>query len=209
MQLYDYPNAPNPMRVNIFLREKRLNVKKIFVDLASNENLKDDYLKINPWGTVPYLSISQKYGIAESIAICKYFEATTTNNLLFGNNAQEIAEIEMWQRKIEQEGMNSIGECLRNSSKAFKERALAGPNKIQQIPELIERGKIRANLLFDIIETKLSDSSYLISDSFSMADIDLYVTCAFAKWVKIDATEKRPKLNKWFKEIKKRPSIQK
>ncbi len=207
MQLFDFPKAPNPMRVNIFLKEKDINIERVFVDLSKNKNLEDSFLKINPWGTVPYLLIEPNKGIAESIAICKYFEASSKNNFLFGSNPYEIAEIEMWRRKIESEGMNSIGESLRNSSVAFKHRAFAGPSKIEQIPELIERGKIRANLLFDTMEIKFSDTSFVAGKFFSMADIDLYVTCMFAKWIKIEATKERPNLDEWFNRTKERKSI--
>ena len=34
MLLYDYPSAPNPMRVNLFILEKKLIVKRVYVDLS-------------------------------------------------------------------------------------------------------------------------------------------------------------------------------
>ena len=50
MILYDYPSAPNPMRVNLFINEKKITVDRKIVDLSKHENLKPKYLKLNPWG---------------------------------------------------------------------------------------------------------------------------------------------------------------
>ena len=33
MILYDYPKAPNPMRVNLFINEKKITVDRKIVDL--------------------------------------------------------------------------------------------------------------------------------------------------------------------------------
>ena len=45
MILYDYPKAPNPMRVNLFINEKKIEIKRKIVDLSRHENLKPKYLK--------------------------------------------------------------------------------------------------------------------------------------------------------------------
>ena len=70
------------------------------------------------------------------------------------------AKIEMYRRKVELEGMQAVGESFRNSSKAFKDRAMAGPSKIAQIPELIERGKIRAEAFFDFLNKFCTKSRF-------------------------------------------------
>ena len=40
MILYDYPRAPNPMRVNLFIFEKNITIKRKIIDLSKHENLK-------------------------------------------------------------------------------------------------------------------------------------------------------------------------
>ena len=185
MILYDYPKAPNPMRVNLFINEKNMQIKRVFVDLSKHDNLRPKLLKLNPFGTIPFLSVKDQI-ITESIAICRYLDCIKPTPKLFGNSSLEQAKIEMYRRKIEFEGMQPIGESFRNSSKAFKGRAIAGPSKIEQIPELIERGKIRAEAFFDFLNKTLKKSKYVAGNKFSIADIDAYVTLAFAKWIKID-----------------------
>jgi len=71
MILYDYPRAPNPMRVNLFINEKKIKIKRIHIDLSKHQNLKPSFLKLNPWGTVPFLRVNNQT-ISESMAICKF-----------------------------------------------------------------------------------------------------------------------------------------
>ena len=55
MKLYDYAMAPNPRRVRIFLAEKGIEIPVEQVDLRERQNVADDYLAINQYGTVPLL----------------------------------------------------------------------------------------------------------------------------------------------------------
>ena len=73
MILYDYPKAPNPMRVNLFINEKEIKIKRVFVDLSKHNNLKPKFLKLNPWGTILFFRVNN-HTICESIAICKYLD---------------------------------------------------------------------------------------------------------------------------------------
>ena len=59
MILYDYPKAPNPMRVNLFINEKKIKVERVYVDLSKHHNLKTKFLKLNPWGTVSFSKIQK------------------------------------------------------------------------------------------------------------------------------------------------------
>ena len=206
MILYDYPRAPNPMRVNLFINEKKITVDRKIVDLSKHENLKPKYLKLNPWGTVPFLVVKNKV-ISESIAICKYLDHMSPSPSLFGSSPIEKATIEMFRRKVEFDGMQAAGEAFRNSVKSFKDRAFAGPGKIPQIPQLIERGKARTEVFFDFLNKVLKKTKYVAGNKFSIADIDAYVTLSFAKWIKIDGTEKRKNIKNWSLNLEKRKSF--
>ena len=206
MILYDYPKAPNPMRVNLFINEKNIQMDRIYVDLSKHDNLKKKYLKLNPWGTVPFLMV-KKICLSESMAICKYLDYYNPSPYLFGKSAIEQAKIEMIRRKVEYDGINAVGEAFRNSAKSFKNRALAGPVEISQIPELVNRGKKRTVIFFDFLNKVLKENKYLAGNKFSIADIDAYVTLSFAKWIKIDGRENRKYIQKWSKTLEKRKSF--
>ncbi|MBW2447037.1 MAG: glutathione S-transferase family protein [Deltaproteobacteria bacterium] len=92
--------APSPRRVRIFLAEKGLAVP--YERLALHEeNRTDAFRKKNPYRTLPVLELDDGTCIAESMAICRYFEALHPEPHLFGSTPLEQAEIEMWTRRIE------------------------------------------------------------------------------------------------------------
>ncbi len=206
MLLYDYPKAPNPMRVNLFIFEKKLLIKRVFVDLSKKENIKPKILKLNPWGTIPFAIINNQV-ISETMAICKYIEEKNPNPTLFGQTALEKARVEMIRRKVEFDGLQAVGEAFRNSVKAFKDRALAGPIQIAQIPELINRGKVRAELFFNLLNKLLKKNKFVAGNKFTVADIDAYVVLSFAKWIKIDGTSKRNNIRDWAKKLERRKAF--
>ncbi|MAJ24587.1 MAG: glutathione S-transferase [Rickettsiales bacterium] len=208
MILYDYPRAPNPMRVNLFINEKNIEIERVIVDLSKHDNLKPKFLKLNSWGTVPFLSVKGQI-IKESIAICRYLDCLYPTPRLFGNTPLEQAKVEMFRRKIEYDGMQAAGEAFRNSAKSFKGRAFAGPVAVNQIPALIERGKFRTELFFEFLNKTLKNSRYVVGNKFSIADIDAYVTLTFAKWIKIDGTKKRKNIERWKNNLEKRKAFKK
>ena len=207
MILYDYKRAPNARRVRIFLAEKKINIEIKNVDLMKQENIQDDFLKINPSGTVPFLQIKEDVGLTESIAICRYFEEKHPEPAMMGSNPLEKAQIEMWQRLVEFNGIFPAGESFRNKLEGFKDRAIAGPNKIKQIPELVVRGEILLNHFFKRMNLHLSKSNYVGSNNFSIADISAYIAIDFASWIKVIPDENHVYLNKWLEKVKLRDSI--
>lgn len=206
MILYDYPRAPNPMRVNLFINEKNIKIKRVYVDLSKHQNLKPSFLKLNPWGTVPFLRVD-KQTISETIAICRYLDFKNSTPKLFGSSPMEIAKVEMYRRKIEFDGLLAAGEAFRNSASAFKERVFAGPAKIPAIPELVNRGKKRTILFFNFLEKNLKKKKYVVGNKFSIADIDAYTVLTFAKWIKINGKEGRKNVTTWATRLEKRKSF--
>ena len=101
MKLHDSAMAPNPRRVRIFLAEKGIEVPTVQVDLGKAENREPPFLALNPLGGVPILELDDGSVIAESVAICLYFEETQPEPCLMGTGATERAHIEMWQRRAE------------------------------------------------------------------------------------------------------------
>ena len=114
MKLYDYAIAPNPRRVTIFLAEKGIEVPLEEIDLRQKQNIGPEFLAINALGAVPVLELDDGTHIAESMAICRYFEAVQPDLPLMGTTPEEIARIEMWQRRVELNGMTPAGEAFRN-----------------------------------------------------------------------------------------------
>ena len=95
MKLYDGGRAPNPRRVRIFLAEKGVTVPTEQVELGKLEQRSDAFTAINPMQRVPALVLDDGTVIAESVAICRYFEALNSDPPLFGRGALDEALVEM------------------------------------------------------------------------------------------------------------------
>ena len=101
MKLYDGGRAANPRRVRIFLAEKGIDVPIEPVDIGHPAAPNRAFAAINPMQRLPALVLDDGTVIAESVAICRYFEALHPDPPLFGRGALEIALVEMWNRRAE------------------------------------------------------------------------------------------------------------
>jgi glutathione S-transferase len=191
----------------MFLNEKGLSPTSIFVDMASNEQLGEDYLKINDRGTVPALVTDSGVVISEVVAIYHYLEAVHYEPPLLGINPEEKALIAEWDHRIEMELMIAIADTLRNGSKAFVKRALPGRLNIEQVPELVERGKLRIMAFLKVLDQQLSNHAYIAGERFSAADITAYVAIGFCAWVKISIPDALMNLTAWYEKVSKRESV--
>lgn len=206
MKLYDCTTAPSPRRVRIFLAEKKVEVPLVQVNLRDGEQLGDDFRKINPDCTVPVLELDDGTRISEIFAICQYLESQYPEPALMGRNPVEQATVSMWNAKIEQHGLAALAETLRNRAKGMRDRALPGPTDLVQIPQLVERGKIRAEAFFDRLNGQLSDKKFVTGEQFTMADITAFVMVEFGEWSRISIKESQKNLQRWYNEVSTRSS---
>ncbi|MDP6436469.1 MAG: glutathione S-transferase family protein [Gammaproteobacteria bacterium] len=206
MRLFDFPRAPNPQRARIFIAEKGLDIPRVPVNLYNMEQLSPEFLAINPLGTVPTLETDDGSYLTETVAICHYLEKLQPEPVLMGSGATEEAQVLMWNNIVEQNGLLSIAEMLRNWSPGFKNHVFPGSLEYEQMPELIERGRRRSEQFFDHVEIRLGESRYLAGEKFSLADISLLAITDFARWVELDPPASRPALARWYGEVSDRPS---
>lgn len=207
MKLYDCDWAPNPRRVRIYLAEKGIKVDLVPVDLRANEQQSDAYLAINPRGTVPALQFDDGEVIAESVAICRYFEARRPDPPLFGATPIDIARIEHWTRRVEQEGYAAAVYALRNSSPRFEGRGAAGKwPPIPVIPALAERGHIMWGAFADALDGQLGRQQWVAGDAFSFADITALVTLDFAARAGLQVPPGHSNIARWHAICAARPS---
>lgn len=207
MKLYSYPPAPSPQRVHIFMKEKGIDIPVEIIDMMSAEQLSDDYKAINPRGTLPALVLDDGTVISEVVAICRYLETTYPDKPLLGADAKEQALITEWDHRIEMEGLTAIAESFRNRGRTFKNRAFPGALDVEQIPELIARGVMRAEAFFKILDEQLSNNLYVAGNRFSAADITAFVTIQFAGWIKLEVPAELSHLERWLADMSKRPSM--
>jgi glutathione S-transferase len=112
--------APNPWRVRIFLAEKGVTVPFEQVDTFRGDTRTSEFLGKNPLGAVPVLELDDGICIAESVAICRYFEGFHPNLSLMGTGTLGQGSVEMWQRRMEFNVFLPIEQIFLHSSQLFK-----------------------------------------------------------------------------------------
>ncbi|HXW84311.1 MAG TPA: glutathione S-transferase [Candidatus Binataceae bacterium] len=199
MKLYEFTQAPNPRRVRIFLAEKGINVPTEQVNLASADNRKPEFVKRNPMGTLPVLELDDGTNLAESVAICRYFEELHPEPNLLGRDAKERAVIEMWQRRMELEVLMMTAGSFRNTSDFFKGR----------IPQVKEYGEICKNAAIKRLEwlnTELANREFIAGNRYTIADITGLVGIDFGRTTQIRIQPEQTNLQRWYNAVSSRPS---
>lgn len=205
MIFYDFGPAPSPRRARIFIAEKGLEIETVQVDLTRGGQFDPAFVDINPRCTVPVLVLDDGTALTENSAIAVYLEACHPEPPLLGTGALEKALVANWNDRTVLEGFAGIAESYRNFSRGFTDRALTGQQKFEQLPQLVERGRSRAEEYFDTLNARLSDSPYLAGDRFTMADITALCMVDFAGWIKL-AIDDREHLQRWYDAVNRRPS---
>jgi len=199
MKIFETNKAPNPRRVRIFLAEKGIEMEYVEVDLASGENLTPQMRAKNPTTKIPFLELDDGTCIGETVAICRYFEELESKNPLMGRTALEKAQVEMWQRRVEFHLLQPVTMCFVHTTGYFKDR----------MTPVVEWGDVsgqNALAYFEELNKHFSQSSYLVGDYFSIADITLLCTIDFARVVKIRVNDEYTHLLDWYARVSARPS---
>ena len=208
MIFYDCNTAPSPRRVRMFIQEKKINIETKNVDLRNSEQLEDWFSAINPRNTVPVLVSKENNIFFHSLSICVYLEKEYPDTNLLGDTNEEIGKILNIINDIESNLFTAIADCLRNTSKAMKNRAITGPKNFQQIPELAIRGRERVKSYFGILDQQLNGESFLCSDRFTAADIWAFVAIDFTRAIKEPIPDHMTGLKDWYERVAKRDSAQ-
>lgn len=207
MKLYDFPKAPNPRRVNIFLAEKGIDVARVPVDLFNGEHMSPEYMAKNPACDIPMLELDNGTCISQIRGICRYFEESNPNPPMLGSTPEEKAVVEMWEHLAFMNGILAVAEVFRNTAEGFADRAVVGPHNYKQLPELAERGAQRLQNFYTDFDQRLANNEYVAGDFYSLADITTLVVCDFAKWIKEDIPTSCSNLQAWYEKVSQRPAV--
>lgn len=199
MKIYDSQTAPNPRRVRIFLAEKGVSVPYEQVDIAKADNRSDAFRSKNPFGTLPVLELDDGTYIAESVAICRYFEETHPTPPLMGTDARDRALVEMWQRRMELEVFVPITQVFRNSHPFFAGR-------IPQVPEYGEVCRKAAESRLGWLDGVLADREFIAGPRYTIADITALCGIDFGRVSKIKIQPEHANLARWHAAVSARPS---
>ena len=182
--------APSPRRLRIYLAEKGIAVPTVELALH-RDNRTPEFREKNRLSTLPVLELDDGTCIAESIAICRYFEALHPEPPLFGTTPVEIARVEMWMRRVEHNLYLPIE--LSNEEVLPKESAAR-----------FRQGAMRMLGILDerlAHEPFLAGSRYTIADVFALSAIDFGI-----RHLGYEVPESLAHFRRWHTDVSSRPS---
>lgn len=200
MKIIETRAAPNPRRVRMFLAEKGITVDFEQLDLMKGELRTPEFTKLNMSQRVPVLVLDDGTAIAETVAICRYFEETNPAPALFGTGAVGRATTEMWQRRIELGLLLSVASAFRHSHPAMAHL------EVPQVAAWGEANKPKALEQLHMLDAELAGRRFIAGDTFSIADITALCAIDFMRPARIQRPEGAKNLDRWYSEVAARPS---
>lgn len=200
MRIIEHGRAPNPRRVRIFLSEKGVSVPFEQIDLMQGQQKTPEFVRLNPRGAVPVLVLDDGTVIAESVAICRYFERLYPEPPLMGVGPLEEAQVEMWNRRVELGLFNAVAQFVRHSVPAMA--VLENP----QLPEWAELNRRRMFAELAWLDQELQTRRYIAGDAFTIADITAMTAIDFMRAGRETPPAELEALARWRGEVSSRPS---
>jgi glutathione S-transferase len=202
MKIIETRQAPNPRRVRIFLAEKGIEIEYEEISIMTGEQRSDAFTAINPMQRVPVLVLDDGTAIAETVAICRYFEEQQPKPALMGEGALGRATVEMWQRRMESDLLWTVGNKFRHTNP----RAL-----VLEDPQIAQWGEVNEGRVMDflkILDAQLADRPFVAGDNYSIADITGLCAIDFMNPAQIELPPEHTNVARWYGELAARPSAQ-
>jgi glutathione S-transferase len=200
MKLYLLKNGVNPRRVRIFMAEKRIALPTEEFDMDSQGHRKPAFLAKNSLGTLPVLELDDGTIITESVAICRYLEATWPEPPLMGLGAVGLAVTEMWNRRMEIELLQPTIDSFVHTH----------PFWVGRRTQIKEYGEARQKHLVERmawLDGELENREFVAGEKFSIADITAQVALVTARGaLKLSVPEEHKNLTRWWNAVSARPS---
>jgi len=200
MKLYDGGRAPNPRRVRIFLAEKGISIPVVPVDIMALEQKSPVIAGLNPMMRVPILELDDGSALAESVAICRYFEEIQPEPPLMGVDAKDRAVVEMWNRRMELNLGAAIGAVARHGNKGM---ATLEP---VQVPEWADFNRTLVPGLLAWLNGELADREFIAGSRYSIADITALCMIDFMKVTRMPIGDDNIHVLRWHRTVSERPS---
>jgi glutathione S-transferase len=200
MRLIETHAAPSPRRVNIFLAEKGIVVPREERDMMTEDLKTGDFAELNPWSRVPVLILDDGRTIAETVAICRYFEEVSPEPPLFGVGTIGKAEVEMWNRRVELGLFNAVFAVFRHLHPKMTHL---------EVPQVTEWGEAnKEKVLHELarLDARLAASPFIAGDNYSIADITALVAVDFMKPARLGKPDGFNNVVRWHREVSLRPS---
>lgn len=230
IELYTHPMSPCAQKVRIVLAEKGLEWQAHHVSLPDKENLRPEYLKLNPLGVVPTL-VHDGRPVIESSIICEYLDDAFPEQSLQAADPYTRARMRFWMKHVDVKLHPSCGtlqwpmvmrpalmEKSEEERQALLEKIPEKPRRERQkrlvkfgldSPDVADAVRIYRKTVLDM-EKALSENDWIVGDNFSLADVCLapyFQTLTQFGWTAL-YDQDCPRVADWFERCQRRPSYQ-
>ena len=192
MKLYYSPGACS-LSPHIVLKEAGLSFEAIAAPTKTHKLLDGtDYYTINPLGYVPYLVLDDGRTLHEGPAIVQYIADLVPGKQLAPVNGS-------WERYKLQEWLNTISTEMHKGFSPLFTPGMPEEAKAMAKARLISR--------LTWVDGELADKTYLMGDTFTVADAYLFVVAGWGKHVGVDITG-LANLSGFVARVAARPAVQ-
>ncbi|XVF36990.1 hypothetical protein REPUB_Repub19eG0106300 [Reevesia pubescens] len=229
MQLYHHPYSMDSQKVRLALEEKGIDYTSFHVNPIVGKNMDSSFFRMNSSAKLPVFK-NGSHIIFDTIEIILIAVVSVGNNGI-AFSSEEVIE---WMRKIQEWNpkyftLSHIPNKYRLFVSKFIRKvviarmaespdlASAYHCKLREAyeteeklknPDVLKRSKQHLVQLLDEVETKLNETTYLVGDEFTIADVMLIPL--LARLVLLDLEEEyissRPNIAEYWSLVQKRPS---
>ncbi|MEP0519779.1 MAG: glutathione S-transferase N-terminal domain-containing protein [Hyphomicrobiales bacterium] len=195
LKLWGRRSSSNVQAVMWCIAELGLECERIDAGLSYGIVDTDEYLMMNPNGTVPTLQDGDNPYLWESGAILRYLVNAYSIDIFWPNDPIERANVDRWAEWAK------INIALKFTAPVFWKVVRTAPSK--QDPEAIAAALQTLDKQLDIAEAQLSMTHYLAGPELTLADIQ-FGHCLY-RYFDIDIYRKeRPVLEAYYKSLTQR-----
>ncbi|MBU0554760.1 MAG: glutathione S-transferase family protein [Alphaproteobacteria bacterium] len=198
--LYQFPLCPFSRKVRFLMAEKGIVYETV---RESPWEARDEFLDLNPAGATPVIvSDDGAATLADSQAICEYFEETVDQFPLIAGSALARAEVRRLVAWLDQIVYRDVVAPLLNERMIKRVVSRASPDA-----GALRDAMRRANTHMDYMDYLLDHRSWLAGGTMSLADITAAAHISVADYLGGIDWEGHGPTKRWYAGIKSRPSF--
>jgi len=189
-------STPNGWKASITLEELGIPYEVNHIDISTNKQKEEWFLKMNPNGRIPVIvdTDADDFVVFETGAIMIYL-AEKAGKLL-PTDPEGRSKVIQWLMFQ----MGGIGPMMGQANVFFR----YFPEKL---PAVISRYQNESRRLFEVLDRQLTENEYLAGD-YSIADIANWSWVRIYEWSGVDK-DGLPNLDRWMQQIASRPACEK
>jgi glutathione S-transferase len=200
-KLHGAPLSTCTRRVALIAKERNVPYEVVVVDFSKGEHKAPGYLQRQPFGQVPYIIQDDGFELYESRAIGRYLAT-------LGSGAELIPKDPKAHAKFEQAASIEYAQFDPLVSGIAKEKIFKPRFGQETNEKLVQELATQLENKLDAYEAILGKQKYLAGNEVTLADLYHLPYGSMVFDLGYGGIDKRPNVQRWWKDISSRPSWQ-